>query len=60
MDDETMLVRVDRRDAAVVDGEMQSVGRRRSLDEVVRRARMRIARLVVGIAQGGHDLGLEL
>jgi len=54
-----MLVGVDIGNAAMIDGEMQPVGRGRSVEKVVRRARMRIARLVIGIAQRAHDPGLE-
>ena len=47
-----MLGRIDIRDAGVIDGEVQRrFGVMRAVDQVVRRARVRVARLVVGIAQ---------
>src|SRR5262245_40460512 len=41
------------------DGEEQAVGRDRALQQVVRRARMRVAELVVGIAARADDVLLE-
>ena len=54
-----MLVRVDIRDAGVIDREVQRRRRDGAVDQMVRRARVRVARLVIGIAQRAHDVLLE-
>ena len=59
MDDELVLGRIDVRDAAMIDGEMQAVRRDRAVEQMVRRARMRIAEFAVGIAQRAHHVLLE-
>jgi len=59
MDDQLVLRRVDVGQARVTDREEQAVRRHRALQQVVRRARVRVAEFVVGIAAGAHHVFLE-
>ncbi len=59
VDHELMLGRVDVRNAAMIDGEVQTVRRHRPVDELVRRARMRIAEFAFRIAQRPHHILFE-
>ncbi len=59
VDHEAVPVRVDIRRARVHDGEMQPVRRETAVDQVVRSARVRGARLALRIAQGARHLLLE-
>ncbi len=60
VDDETVLVGIDvGRAAMVADGEVQAVGRDRAGEQMMGRARMRGADLVLRIAQRAHHVLLE-
>jgi hypothetical protein len=59
VDDELVLGRIDVRHAAVADGEMQAVGGDDALEQMMRRAGARIARLVLRIVDGAHHRLLE-
>ena len=59
VDDQLVLRRVDIRQAGMRDGEEQSVRRHRALQQMMRRASMRVAKLVVGIAERAHDVLLK-
>ena len=50
---------IDIRHAGVDDGEVQAVGRDRAVEQMMRRARVRIAEFVVRIAQRAHHVLLE-
>src|SRR5258708_13281595 len=60
MDAQAMLVRIDMGLAAARDHEVQAVGRDRAVEQMVWGARCAAARLELGVAQGAHDLLLEL
>ena len=59
VNDELVLGRVDVRNAAMIDGEVQAVRRHRAIDELMRRACVRIAKFAFRIAQRPHDVLLE-
>ncbi len=59
VDDELVLGRIDIRHAAVADGEMQAVRGDDALEQVMRRAGARVARLVLRIVDGAHHRLLE-
>ena len=56
MDNEFVLGRVDIRHAAMIDGEVETVRRNGTAEQMVRRARVRIAEFSVRIAQRAHDV----
>src|ERR1700733_273895 len=60
MDHELMLVWIDCGYSTVIDGEMQPIRGGRSLEKMVRRARMRITQFVLGVRQRANNLCLEL
>ena len=59
VDDELVLGRIDVRHAAMADGEMQAVRGDDALEQMMRRAGARIARLVLRIVDGAHHRLLE-
>src|SRR5262249_56002008 len=59
VDDELVLLRIDVRDAAVIDREVQRVRRDGAVEQMMRRARMRVAELALGIAQRPRHALLE-
>ncbi len=59
MDDELVLGRIDIWQAGMGDGEEKAVGRDCALQQMVRRARMRIAELVVGITACANHILLK-
>src|SRR5205085_424270 len=60
MNHQAVLVRVDIGEAGARDDKMQTVRRNRAVEQMVRRARVARARLVVGIGERAYDLVLVL
>ena len=59
VDDKLVLLGIDIRQAGMIDREVQAVGRDRAVEQMMRRAGMRIAEFVVRIASRPHHVLLE-